>query len=401
MRKKIYLFLSFLFATLCLLAQDHYTVIVSLDGFRWDYPMLYHTPNLDKMAKEGSSATMLPSYPASTFPNHYTLATGLVPDHHGIVNNIFWVEEKGKEYTMSTPDMRNDPSYYGGEPIWITAQKQGVKTGNLYWVGSDIAIKSTHPTYYKVYADKPRLTFEERVDTVIHWLNKPIEERPRLIMLYVEEPDGAGHRFGPTGKGIESVVAQVDSLIGLLRAGIEQLPIASQINLIVTSDHGMAQIDNEKRFIDATQVLKKHWYKRLVGTSPTSVFTNEGYQDSVLCAINSLNGVKAYRCNEVPAELNYGKHPRLGDVIVIPNCGWHFDVKPKGVEGAHGFTPQDVDMQVVFRAVGPDFKEDFVSEKFNNVDIYPLLAHLLGITPEVTDGSFYRISSILKGSGEK
>ncbi|MGL4518712.1 MAG: ectonucleotide pyrophosphatase/phosphodiesterase [Phocaeicola sp.] len=396
MKKKL-IFLSLI---LCLatrlLAQGNYTVIVSLDGFRWDYPILYNTPNLDQMAQEGVSATMLPSYPASTFPNHYTLATGLVPDNHGIVNNVFWVEEKQREYTMSTPDMRNDPSYYGGEPIWTTAQKQGVKTGNLYWVGSDIAIQGSHPTYYKVYADKPRLTFEERVDTALCWLNKPLEERPRLIMLYVEEPDGAGHRFGPTGAGTDRVVAYVDSIVGALRAGIAKLPIASQVNLIVTADHGMAQIDNTERFIDATQVLKSSWYKRLVGTSPTSVFTQEGCRDSVVDAINLLEGVAAYKREEVPAHLNYGKNERLGDVIVIPACGWHFDVKPKGVEGAHGFEPEDPDMQVVFRAEGPDFKSGFISEKFNNVDIYPLLAHLLGVTPEETDGVFSRIVDLLK-----
>lgn len=297
---------------------------------------------------------------------------------------------------MSTPEMRNDPSYYGGEPIWITAQKQGVVTGNLYWVGSDIAIKESHPTYYKVYADKPRLTFEERIDTALCWLNKSIEERPKLIMIYMEEPDGAGHRYGPTGKGTDLVVEYVDSLVGVLRRGIAALPIASQVNLIVTSDHGMAQIDNESRFIDATQVLKPSWYKRLVGTSPTSVFTHSGCQDSVLHAINSLEGVKAYKRHEIPAHLNYGKNPRLGDVIVIPNCGWHFDVKPKGVEGAHGFDPEEPDMQVPFRAVGPDFKINHQSTNFKNVDIYPLLAHLLRINPAVTDGVFERVSNVLK-----
>lgn len=396
MNKKLFSLFLLLSVSFRLLAEGNYTIIVSLDGFRWDYPIMYRTPNLNKMAVDGVSATMLPSYPASTFPNHYTLATGLVPDHHGIVNNVFWVEEKGKAFSMSTPDMRNDPSYYGGEPIWITAQKQGIITGNLYWVGSDIPIKETLPTYHKVYADKPRLTFEERVDTAICWLNKPIEERPRLIMLYIEEPDGAGHRFGPTGAGTDAVVYYVDSIVGVLRDKIEQLPIADKINLIVTSDHGMTQIDNDYRFVNATEVLKESWYKRLVGTSPTSVFTQEGYQDSVLAVINGLTGVKAYKKEEFPANLNYGKNPRLGDVIIVPDCGWHFDVKPKGVEGAHGFSPEDSDMQVVFRAIGPDFKTGYISDKFHNVDIYPLLAYLLGVVPEQTDGQYNRVSSLLK-----
>ncbi|MGL4852134.1 MAG: ectonucleotide pyrophosphatase/phosphodiesterase [Phocaeicola sp.] len=396
MKRNLFFVFLLLVAHQGLLAQDNYTVIVSLDGFRWDYPNLYHTPHLDQMAAQGVSATMLPSYPASTFPNHYTLATGLVPDNHGIVNNIFWVEEKNREYSMSVPDMRNDPSYYGGEPIWITAQKQGVKTGNLYWVGSDIAIKDTYPTYYKVYAHKPRLTFEERVDTLISWLNKPKEQRPKLLMLYLEEPDGAGHRFGPRGAGTGKAVESVDSIVGTLRSAMAKLTIADSINLIVTSDHGMAQIDNEHRFVDATQVLDPSWYKRLVGTSPTSIFTEEGFRDSVLTAINHYPHVKAYRTEEIPAYLNYGKNPRLGDVVVMPDCGWHFDVKPKGVEGAHGFDPEEPDMQVVFRAVGPDFKVGYMSDSFKNVDVYPLLAYLLGITPELTDGVFDRVSNVLR-----
>ena len=170
MRKFIISFCCYVFFIFTLAAQDkapHYTVIVSLDAFRWDYPAMYDTPNLNQMAREGVKATMLPSYPASTFPNHYTLATGLVPDHNGIINNTFWDVKRRRQYSMGDPATRNNPDYYLGEPIWITAQKQGVKTGNVYWVGSDIAIKGGYPTYYREYAEKPRLTFEQRVDSTI------------------------------------------------------------------------------------------------------------------------------------------------------------------------------------------------------------------------------------------
>lgn len=154
-------FITLAFSSLLLLSlnaatpETHYTVIVSLDGFRWDYPDMYKTPNLDRMAADGVKAVMLPSYPASTFPNHYTLATGLVPDHHGIINNTFWDVKNRRQYSMGDSATRNNPEYYLGEPIWITAQKQGVKTGNMYWVGSDIAIKKSHPTYYRPWNAKP------------------------------------------------------------------------------------------------------------------------------------------------------------------------------------------------------------------------------------------------------
>ena len=148
--KKLFISLSFLFTLGCIaFAQtsgnrDNYTVIVSLDAFRWDYPQIHYTPCLDEMAREGVQAVMLPSYPASTFPNHYTLATGLVPDHNGIVNNTFWDVVNQRAYSMGDSLTRNNPSYYLGEPIWITAQKQGIKTGNVYWVGSDISLSLIH-----------------------------------------------------------------------------------------------------------------------------------------------------------------------------------------------------------------------------------------------------------------
>lgn len=376
--------------------KKHYTVIVSLDGFRWDYPSLYSTPNLDKMAEKGVSAVMLPSFPASTFPNHYTLATGLVPDHNGIINNSFWNPKTQKRYSMGDSATRYNPEYYLGEPIWITAQKQGVKTGILYWVGSDIPIKDTYPTHYKVWDDTPRLTFTERIDTVLAWLNKPEAERPQLIMLYLEEPDMAGHIYGPESEDTGKVVHYVDSLMGVLSTQIAALPHASQVNFIVTSDHGMTDISPE-RVVDATLYINPDWCELVDGATPTSIFTKEGYRDSVYNALKGVEHIHVWKKEEIPAELNYGSSDRIGDIVVTPELGWQFTNKPKNSKGAHGYFPQSPDMQVMFRAYGPDFKKSYVSEStFVNVDIYPLLARLLYIEPEITDGEFERIKGLLR-----
>ena len=273
-------FIALAFSTLLLLSlnaatpETHYTVIVSLDGFRWDYPDMYKTPNLDRMAADGVKAVMLPSYPASTFPNHYTLATGLVPDHHGIINNTFWDVKNRRQYSMGDSATRNNPEYYLGEPIWITAQKQGVKTGNMYWVGSDIAIKKSHPTYYRPWNAKPFLTFEQRIDTVLTWLQKPEPERPRLIMLYFEEPDGSGHHNGPCSLPTGAVVQHIDSLVGVLRKKIEALPFGKDINLIVTSDHGTIQVDRPVRVQGDRETSSNLRYKtgRNLGFNPKEVF---------------------------------------------------------------------------------------------------------------------------------
>lgn len=399
--KKLFISLSFLFTLGCIaFAQtsgnrDNYTVIVSLDAFRWDYPQIHYTPCLDKMAREGVQAVMLPSYPASTFPNHYTLATGLVPDHNGIVNNTFWDAVSQRAYSMGDSLTRNNPSYYLGEPIWITAQKQGVKTGNVYWVGSDIPIKREVPTYHKVWADTPRLTFSERVDEVVRLLGMPDEERPRLVMVYFEEPDHSGHAYGPYGEETRQVVASLDSLMGSLWQRIRTLPIGDRVNLIVTADHGMTEISDE-RFIRVSDYIKPEWCEKMIAVNPTSIFTKEGCRDSVLLALKGVEHIYAWKKEGVPAELMYGRSDRLGDVIVAPELGWQFADKPRHLKGGHGYFPQSLDMQVIFRACGPDFKKGYEAAAFINVDIYTLLSHLLGIVPEPTDGRWERVKNMLQ-----
>ena len=384
-------FITLAFSALLLLSlnattpETHYTVIVSLDGFRWDYPDMYKTPNLDRMAADGVKAVMLPSYPASTFPNHYTLATGLVPDHHGIINNTFWDVKNRRQYSMGDSATRNNPEYYLGEPIWITAQKQGVKTGNMYWVGSDIAIKKSHPTYYRPWNAKPFLTFEQRIDTVLTWLQKPEPERPRLIMLYFEEPDGSGHHNGPCSLPTGAVVQHMDSLVGVLRKKIEALPFGKDINLIVTSDHGMTDISPERE-----------WCEVIDGRTPTSIFSKPEYRDSICNALKKAAHIRVWKKEEIPAELHYGSSDRIGDIVVAPELGWQFTDVARDTKGAHGYFPQSPDMQVMFRAIGPDFKKGYISGGFVNVDIYPLLSHLLQIVPEKTDGRFERIKEILR-----
>ena len=302
--------------------KETYTIIISLDGFRWDYPALYGTPNLDRIACQGVSAkSMSPSFPASTFPNHYTLATGLVPDHHGIVNNTFWDTERDVRYAINDSATRNNPAYYGGEPIWITARKQGVKAGIIYWIGSDIPIKDTYPDNYKRWADTPRLDFAQRVDTAVAWLSKPERERPRLIMIYIDEPDGTGHSYGPKSEQTGRMVHGLDSLMGVLMDKIAQSSVAGRVNLIVTSDHGMAEVSAD-RIVHIDDYLKPAWYERVVGSNPSSVFTRDACRDSVLTALRDVEHISAYRKENIPAHLRYGTNKNIGDVVVIPDCGW-------------------------------------------------------------------------------
>ena len=404
--RKAFLFILFValsIAASCRKPAENYTVILSLDGFRWDYPEYYDTPFLDSLGAAGVSARMEPSYPASTFPNHYTLATGLVPDHHGIVNNRFWDPEREYGYSMGDTLCRYDPHYYLGEPIWITAQKQGVKTGNVYWVGSDIAIKDTYPTYYRRWDDQPHWNFDERVDEIVRLMSLPEKDRPHLVMGYFDEPDHTGHGFGPISVEVKEVVEQMDSLIHGLYLRLKALPYGDKINFIVLSDHGMEDISPE-RFVCRTDLVPEEWVERCVGASPTSIFVKEGYVDSLYNRLSGVEHLSVWKHGEVPAELNYGTSNRLGDIIVAPDLGWQFNRFPaRKPGGAHGYSPKEPDMMVIFRAAGPDFKQGYEApftegeqSAFRNVDIYPLLCRLLGVKPAVTDGDINRIDKILK-----
>ena len=369
------------------------TIVVSLDAFRWDYPTIYNTPWLDSIAANGVAATMVPSYPSSTFPNHFTLATGLVPDHHGIVNSQFWAPEKGELFSMGDSATRYNPYYFGGEPIWVTAKKQGVKSASIYWVGSDVAIQGLYPDYYLRWDNEPRLTYPQRVEEALRIAKLPESERPSLLMVYFDEPDWTTHHYGPVAQESEAVIEQLDSLMGILYRGLKELDYG--VNLIVTSDHGMTEISDEK-FISIEQTVNPDWVERIVSTNPTSIFCKEGCRDSLFEQLSKVKHISVWRKEEVPAHLNYGTSNHLGDLIVAPDLGWQFATTPRGLNGAHGYDINEPDMQIIFRACGPDFKRGYtLPHTFSNVDLYSILAELLKIEPAKTDGSLEKVQELL------
>lgn len=392
--RKIITFITLAFIVLLVKAQDTYTIIVSCDGFRWDLPILYDAPNIDQIGKDGIQSDMQPSYPASTFPNHYAIATGLYPDHHGIVNNSFWDSELQQTFTVGDKVTGKDPRFFLGEPIWLTAQRQGVIAATIYWVGSDVAIQGQYAKYWHDYAGN-LLSYEERVAKALEYLQLPKKERPHLITLYFDEPDHTEHTYGPNSEETRLAVKKADDAVGLLRAGLEKLPFADKINLIVVADHGMAYVSPEKNQ-KPSDYLKPEWYNQMIQGIPTSIFTKPEYRDSVYNSLKALPHLTVWKKEEIPAYLHYGSSKRLGDIIAAPDLGWQFQDIPRTGHGAHGYDPTDVDMHAIFRAVGPAFKQGYIARQFQNVDIYPLICHLLGIKPAPCDGQFDRIKHILK-----
>lgn len=375
-----------------------YVVMVSLDGFRWDYDSIHGTHVLDDMAHNGVIAErLIPSFPTKTFPNHYSIATGLYPDHHGLVNNSFYTPDLDLVYRIGDRAMVSNGAFYGGEPIWVTARKAGLKTASFYWVGSEAPVMGMHPDYWKVYDDE--VPFGDRIDTVLKWLSLPAKRRPHLITLYFEEPDAVSHVYGPLSAETGMMVHTLDSLIGVLRRKLSKVPIAGMINLIVMSDHGMGEI-NETRYNHILDTLPERLISRIYGGSPVwAIEPAEGKTDSVLYYCNIQHGMKAYRKEDLSSHLHYGTNLRIPPVVLIADPGWVAGLRPVASNynrGDHGYDWKFSDMHSIFYAEGPAFKKGLKVDTLFNVDIYNIVSEILGLTPAPNDGDLLRVKTLFK-----
>jgi alkaline phosphatase D len=377
-------------------APEQYVVMLSMDGCRWDYPQLAHMSNLAAIAKRGVKAESLqPSFPANTFPNHYSMATGLYPDHHGIVDNSFYAPELGGGFSLGNRDAVENGEFYGGEPIWVTAEKQSVRAASFFWAGSAAAIQGIRPSIWKRYDGS--VSFEARVDSVVSWLQLPEERRPRLITWYFDQPDGSGHDYGPESAETVEMLQYLDSLVGDFTAKVEQLPIADQVNIIVTSDHGMAAT-SEDRVIFLDDYLNYAW----LDTSISAMYDpREGYEDSVYLALKKAPHYYAWKKDSIPERFHYGTHERIMDIVTLRDINWsaarrRTDRLERYNGGSHGYDPQDMQMHAIFYAMGPAFKAGYLHPSFENVHLYSLIAHILNLDPAPTDGSLDMVSDMLK-----
>lgn len=390
--------LLFSFVTYSQSDTSRITIVLSLDGFRWDYPLKAVTPNLDSIAKCGVKAvSLIPSFPSKTFPNHYTIATGLVPDHHGLINNTFLDEKSNQIFAIGNSQTRNNPVYYGGEPIWVTAHKQGIKTASFFWVGSELPIQGIQPDYWKRYDES--IFFAERIDTIYKWLQLPVGQRPKLIMAYYHEPDAVGHHLGPNDISTLQTVHELDSMVGILCNKINSLPIANNINLIILSDHGMGEIIPANHVV-LRDFIPASWPVKMIGGNPNYNFYAEpNWIDSCYNKLKGVEHISVWRPDQVPLYLHYGTNPRMGGLIVVADSSCSVSVtnnKNNNSRGTHGYDFRNTDMHAIFYAVGPSFRKGFIHPSFSNTNIYSLLAHLLGIKAEKTDGDLQNVIEMLQ-----
>lgn len=379
--------------------EERYVVVLSLDGFRDDYQTKAHTPNLDQMDKDGLSGSFRPCYPSLTFPNHYSMATGLHPDHHGIVANEFW-DERGKHYRLSDRSAVEDPVFYYGEPLWNTAKRQGLRTASFYWVGSETAINGSQPDRWKKFDSK--VPYVDRADTVLSWLSLPKAERPHLIMWYLEEPDHTGHTYSPDAPETAKMIEEVDSVVGYFRKGLAKLPHSSKVDFILVSDHGMARFD-KSRIINFSDYLPLDSFEH-VSTGPlTHLYPKPGYTDKAIEILKTIEGIKVYRKGELPKRFYYGTSPRIGEIVVVPEVGITTFFRPNGVDktkvlaAGHGFDNQYPEMLALFKAVGPHFSAGNIAvDPVPNITLYPLVCRLLGIKPAKHDANEALAKSLMR-----
>ncbi|MCX6230010.1 MAG: ectonucleotide pyrophosphatase/phosphodiesterase [Bacteroidetes bacterium] len=377
--------------------KQPYLIVISLDGFRWDYPEIYHLIHFDSIAKMGVKAhSVQPCFPTVTFPNHYSIATGLYPEHHGIVQNKFYDPALNLIYRIGDRKMVMDGRFYKGEPIWVTAEQQRLKSASFYWVGSEAVIKAVQPFYWKPYENK--LPFNQRIDTLINWLQLPEKERPHLILFYLPEPDECSHDNGPVSPQTKAMVTTLDSLLWVLVVKIKSLPIGNQVNLIITSDHGMSAVSKDKNIM-IDNYLKPQWIKGMYGYNPGyNIRVNVNCIDSVYNALKIIPNLKVWKIKDVPQRLHYNKNQRIGDIVILADSSWSIsrntDKPVKG--GTHGYDNDNMDMHGIFYAFGPAFKQNYSRNTFPNIHLYALMAYILHLKPAKTDGKLSEIKDIVR-----
>lgn len=377
-----------------------YVIMISIDGMRTDFTELHQANFLRKASKEGVRAKyMIPSFPSLTFPNHYAIATGQYPSHNGLVDNTYFDKATGVQYSMSNVKLVTNPKYYGGTPIWVLAEKQQMVSASYFWVGSEAPIEGYLPSYYYNYNEKTNIA--TRIQAVKDWLTLPEEKRPHLITLYFPEVDHDAHSFGTKDNRVTKAVQFVDSAINAIQENLKSLNLP--INYIVVSDHGMTDVDNVNTMglpkqID-TAAFRVPW-----GDALLHLYAKDSSKiNSTVEALKKDTSFNTYTLNETPAYWHYAKKDdrfdRLGDIIITPKLPKVFNLGTrKTTPGKHGFDNHHPDMRATFIAWGPAFKKGITIEGFENVNVYPLVAKILGLQLDETkiDGRLKVLAPVLK-----
>lgn len=387
-------------------SESHPTLIlVSFDGWRWDYHTKARVPNLRNVMARGVRAeALVPSYPTETFPNHYTLVTGLYPGHHGVVANSMRDPRTGRRFGMDRRDEVSNPMWWGGEPIWNLIQRAGGHTAPMFWPGSEAPIGGLRPTYWLPYDH--RLPNEDRVDRVLQWMDLPPPDRPSFVTLYFSDVDSAGHSYGPESIELAQALERVDAALGRLLRGLEARGLRHQVNLVIASDHGMAETSRQRViFIDDYLTPEDG---DIVDLNPTlGIWPGASRAEDVYRRLATAHPrLNVYRRETTPEHWRYRTHERVAPIVGVADEGWSILrreqvdrlVRYTGsrVGGNHGYDPAAKSMHGLFVAAGPAFRSGEVVPPLENVDLYAVLCRVLGVAPGRHDGDLRRASTLLR-----
>jgi predicted AlkP superfamily pyrophosphatase or phosphodiesterase len=370
-------------------------ILISIDGFRNDYLEKLPVPNLSRLAKKGVHTALMSVFPSVTFPNHYSIATGLYPEHHGIMLNEFTISGIDEPFTHHghAPAVTN-PRWWQGEPIWVTAEKQGQLTASAFWPSSGSTIGGVKPTYYQDFTEDGDP--QQRIQQILHWLDLPVEKRPTFLALYFENVDNAGHHSGPDSKEVRDAGINVDKALGTLVFGLKQRGIESSINLVIVSDHGMSKVD-PKKIIDLEKFVKKNSITIMGEGAIVGVYPKPGQLNAVYQSLRKSNApMFVYRESDIPTKLHYKYPHRTPPILCVANEQAFILGEDKKLQsGTHGYNPELKSMRGIFIAYGPAFKIGYTRSPFRNINIYSLLTYILDLKPAHNDGSLKEIKDVL------
>lgn len=408
--KKILFCLFFLLIGLSSIAQKEvpYVIMVSFDGFRYDYVKNFNPPHFKQFIAKGSQAeALIPSFPSKTFPNHYTLVTGLNPGNHNLIDNSFYDPSRREIYKMSDMVKVTDPYYYGGVPLWELAKRNRMKSASYFWVGSEMSDERRRPDYYFPFDDK--VDPQKRVDQVIDWLKLPEAQRPHLITLYFSFPDHEGHMYGPNSEETRQAVLRADALLGNLMKEMTETHLP--VNVILVSDHGMHELTVEEStyiFIDELIDRKNPHVKLVNGGTQTHLYISDKHKRDSVYAVLKKNekNYTVLKKEDYPARWYY-QNPRTGDLMILANAHHYIregsrerflkSAKIGSKEGGHGYDPATMmDIRGIFYAQGPNIKSGITLHPFQNIHVYPLVAKILGLPLPVIDGKEEVLGKIYK-----
>jgi len=380
--------------------QKPYVILISADGLRYDLAEKYDAEFLKKISAEGVKAvSMRPCYPSLTFPNHYSIITGLYPAHHGIVDNTFYDKKRNQFYTIHDKKAVEDPTWYGGVPLWVLAERQKLLSASFYWVGSESHIDGVDPTYYFKYNEA--IPIDRRIEILKEWLELPPDKRPHFITFYFPEVDHAEHHYGTNSSETRDAVQFVDHSVQKMNEMCEKLNLP--INFIFVSDHGMTNMDT-LHTIPRPSVIDTSKFVIASGTSLVHLYAKN--KKDIIPTYHKLKAVAkdydVYLATNMPERWHYSKKDdrfnRIGDILLVPHLPKGFSFSGRKISyGEHGFDNYLPEMQATFYAWGPAFKEHYEIENFANINIYPLIAHILGLhIYSKIDGNFKVLEGTLK-----